>query len=286
MELDFTSLPDLPQVETLKQFAPEIWRNKEVRALWVEGSLALGTADRYSDVDLRLAVPATRLPDWATPDLLSLFEGRCVAHQRLFNQEEGILHHLMLDTGDMYDMGVQKVQRVSLREACRVLGCRDPELAVAFEKLAPASATSLRADPNPDTIRQVIVDFWLNTNKHRKVLYRGLDPMVIVGLQTERTTLLRLWTIHDSGRDSGTGRPTIHTLTPQVRSIGESGRNALEVLGAPAQTRVELLALIELHRDEVSRVGRKLADRYAFSYPEAVEATVRACWDEYMSPER
>ena len=286
MGLDFTFLPDLPQVETLKKVAHVIWRNEEVRALWIEGSFGQGTADRYSDVDLRLAVPASRFRQWETPDLTALFKGRCVAHQRLFPEEEAILHHVLLETGEMYDLGIQQIDRVVIHESCRVLGCRDPALSGNFKAPAAVSSGSLRTDPDPDSIRQVIVDFWLNSNKHRKVLYRGLDPMVVVGLQTERAILIRLWAIHASGLDSGTVKPNIHTLTPQVRSIGKTARNALEVLGAPVRTRGELRALIERHRDEVARVGRALAAQYAFSYPEVVEETVRAGWDEFLSTER
>ncbi len=286
MGLNFTFLPDLPQVETLKQVAQEIWSNEDVRALWIEGSFGQGTADRYSDVDFRLAVPAARFRKWETPDFPALFKGLCIAQQRLFPQEEAILHHILLETGEMYDLGIQRIDRIALHGTSRLLGCRDSALAGDFKESAVVSSGSLRTDPDPGTVRQVIVDFWLYSNKHSKVMYRGLDPMVVVGLQTERAILIRLWAIHASGLDTGTARPTIHTLTPQVRSIGRTGRNALEVLGAPAQTRGELRALIERHRDEVARVGRALAVRYAFCYPDAVEETVRAGWDEFLSTDR
>ena len=239
MGLDFTFLPDLPQVETLKRVAPEIWSNEEVRALWLEGSFGLGSADRYSDVDLRLAVPAARFRKWESPDFTALFKGLCIAHQRLFPQEEAILHHVMLETGEMYDLGIQRIDRLALH-ASRLLGCRDPALRV--QEARRCIDRIVRSDPDPGSMRQVIVDFWLNSNKHRKVLNRGLDPMVVVGLQTERAILIRLWAIHASGLDTSTAKPTIHTLTPQIRSIDETGRNALEVLGAPVRTRGELKA--------------------------------------------
>ncbi|MCY3556434.1 MAG: hypothetical protein OXH56_14060 [Gemmatimonadetes bacterium] len=289
MDLDFSFLPDLPQIETLKQVAPAIWSNEDVGALWIEGSFGQGTADRYSDVDLRLAVPAARFRKWETPDFAALFKGLCIAHQQLFSQEEAILHHVLLETGEMYDLGIQRVDRLALHGTSHLLGCRDPALADSFTEPAAVSAAvssePIRSDPDPDSVRQVIVDFWINSNKHHKVLYRGLDPMVVVGLQIERAILIRLWAIHASGRDLGAVTPTIHTLTPQIRSIVETGSNALEVLGAPVRTRGELRALIERHRDEVARVGRALAEQYAFGYPEVVEDTVRAGWDEFLSTE-
>ena len=290
MGLDFTFLPDLPQVETLKRVAPEIWSNEEVRALWLEGSFGLGSADRYSDVDLRLAVPAARFRKWESPDFTALFKGLCIAHQRLFPQEEAILHHVMLKTGEMYDLGIQRLDRLAIHASSRLLGCREPPLTGYFKDPAAVSSAvstgSLHSNPDPGSIRQVILDFWLNSNKHRKVLNRGLDPMVVVGLQTERAILIRLWAIQASGLDTSTAKPTIHTLTPQIRSIDETGINALEVLGAPVRTRGELKALIERHRDEVARVGRALAERYDFCYPDVAEETVRAGWNAFLSTDR
>ena len=286
MELDFSFLPDLPQIKILKRIATNIWRNEEVRAIWVEGSFGQGTADLYSDVDLRLAVPAARLKEWETPDLTALFEGKCIAHQHIFKHEDRILLHLLLDTGDMYDLGIQEVQQVSPGEVCLVLGCRDAALAKTITESENAPPTSPFTDPDPEHVRQVIIDFWLRSNKHRKIFYRGLDPMVILGLQNERTILMRLWTIHATGQDTGALRPSIHSLTPQVRSIVEFHDNPLEILGAPGRSRQELLGLIELHQNEVSRVGRTLAERYAFEYPEHVEAAIRNCWHDFKSQDQ
>lgn len=286
MKLRFSSLPDSAQIATLKQIASNLWRNQEVRAIWVEGSVALGTADPYSDVDLRLAVPPDRLRTWETPDLTAYFENRCIACQRLFHSDEGILLHLLLDTGEMYDLGIQAVQQVSPCESTVVLGCRDPELAAKLAESPDNSTESRYKEPDPALIRQVIVEFWLNSHKHRKVLYRGLDPMVILGLHAERTVLVRLWAIHASGRDYGTMRPTIHSLTPQVRSAMDMVQNPLGILGGPGRSREELIETITRHRDEVSLVGRALAERYAFDYPEDVEETVRTCWREFVQPDR
>ena len=283
MELDFSSLPDLAQIIPLKRIATNLWGKEEVQAIWVEGSFGQGTADLYSDVDLRIAVTADSLHAWETPDIELLFDGRCIAHQRLFLKKEGILFHVMLDTGGLYDLGIQAVQQVSPDKACIVLGCRNSALAGAFSESNDAKPQSRFTDPDPSLIRQAIVEFWLHTHKHAKVLFRELDAMLIVGLQIEREILLRLWAIHATGQDAGAGRPTIHSLTPQVRSIVAIRPRPLDVLGAPGRTRPELIESIELHRDEVASIGRTLASKYGFVYPEIVEATVRAGWHDFVS---
>jgi predicted nucleotidyltransferase len=65
-------LPDLPQSDLLRQLATGLWQAKGVVALWLGGSLATGAADRYSDVDVYLAVDPEARRDWMEPDLDAL----------------------------------------------------------------------------------------------------------------------------------------------------------------------------------------------------------------------
>lgn len=48
--------PDSPQVQLIKSARAALERDAKVVAAWIGGSIAAGTADRWSDVDLRLAV--------------------------------------------------------------------------------------------------------------------------------------------------------------------------------------------------------------------------------------
>lgn len=281
--MEFETLPDLPQVKVLKRIVSRLWSREEVQAVWIGGSFGQGNADLYSDVDLRVAVLSTHVDDWTDLDLPLLFEGRCVAHTRSPFTECGILHHLILDNGDLYDVWVQDVQKVEVHGPCRVLGCRDPKLAGVLRESAGSAVATDRPPPDAHKLRQDIVGFWMNSHKHRKVLHRGLDPLAIVGLQAERTLLLRLWSLDAGGYDSDDRQPSIHTLSAQVRSSIKSKEHMLEIMGAPGRTRSELLRLIELHRDEVSRMGRDLAKRYSYDYPAELERTVRAGWVEFLS---
>lgn len=281
--MDFEALPDLPQIKILMRIVSRLWSKEEVRAVWIGGSFGRGNADQYSDVDLRVAVHSAHVEDWTDLDLPVLFEGRCIEHKRTSLTECGILHHLILDTGDLYDLWVQDIQKVSADEPCKVLGCRDPRLADVLWKSAGSANPAQRPPPDSDKLRLEIVDFWINSHKHRKVLHRGLDPLVIVGLQAERALLLRLWAIQADDCEPGDRQPSIHTLSDQVRTLGESKTHMLKILGAPGRTRSELSSLIELHREEVSRAGRDLAKRYSYEYPTELERTVRACWRDFLA---
>ena len=75
----------------------------------------------------------------------------------------------------------------------------------------------------------------------------------------------RLWYVAATGRDQGTQRPTIHTLTPQAQAVMEMfGTHSLETLGA----------------------GRQLAATLGFEYPDALEQTVRASWKRYLEGQK
>ncbi|MDE2729563.1 MAG: hypothetical protein OXI19_16175 [Gemmatimonadota bacterium] len=281
--MDFEALPDLPQVKILMRIVSRLWSKEEVMAVWIGGSFGQGNADQYSDVDLRVAVHSAHVEDWTDLDLPVLFEGRCVEHKRASFTESGILHHLILDTGDLYDLWVQDIQMVSVDEPRKVLGCRDPRLLDVLRESAGSAVPAQGPSPDADKLRMEIVDFWMNSHKHRKVLHRGLDPLVIVGLQEERALMLRLWALQADDYEPVDRKPSIHALSDQVRSLIESKTHMLKIMGAPGRTRSELLSLIELHRDEVSRTGRDLAKRYSYAYPAELERTVRACWRDFLS---
>ncbi|MDE2847109.1 MAG: hypothetical protein OXO51_10410 [Gemmatimonadota bacterium] len=281
--MDFEALQDLPQIKILMRIVSRLWSKEEVKAVWIGGSFGQGNADLYSDVDLRIAVLSAHVEDWKDLDLQVLFEGRCIAHKLVFFAECGFIHHLILDTGDQYDLWVQDVQMVSVNEPRKVLGCRDPKLADVLRKSAGSVIPAQRPSPDADKLRMEIVDFWMNSHKHRKVLHRGLDPLVIVGFQAERALLLRLWALQADDYEPGDRQPSIHTLSDQVRSLIESKKHMLTIMGAPGRTRSELLSLIELHREEVSRTGRDFAKRYSYVYPAELERTVRACWRDFLS---
>jgi len=55
-ELAFDALPDRPQLRPLIPFANAVWQWPAVVALWIGGSMARGNSDRYSDVDVVVAV--------------------------------------------------------------------------------------------------------------------------------------------------------------------------------------------------------------------------------------
>jgi len=279
--LAFEKLPNLPQVVTLKRLATCLWAEHDVVALWLGGSFACGKADEYSDVDLRVAVQPEAEERWRQPDLQSLFGGE-VAGCTPFPLGGGLLHHLALTNGDIYDLWIQTTEEAPSQEAAFVLGCRDEAFEQKLREIEPSPAAEL-VPANPAAVRQLVASFWINSLKHRKVLHRGLDLVAQTGVGMERALLQRLWFIAATGRDGASPRPTIHTLTELDQVVmGAQGMHGLSVTGAPLTSRSEIMRAIEVNRDEVAVVGRHLAANMGFEYPEALERTVRETWRQYL----
>ncbi len=281
--LDMEVLPYLPQLEALKEAAPRIWECPEVVALWIGGSIARGNADCYSDVDLRVAVLPEALEAWRHLELNALFAQSCVAHVLLEFGEGAFLHHLVLETGDIYDVWVQSATKAVHDEFILTLACRDENFAAKLRE--PECEPVPSPQPaNPETVRGLLEHFWLNTHKHRKVLHRGLHLLALTGLHNDRQLLLRLWYIQVTGNDCGEMRTqTIHGLTHLMQTVEQArGKEALQVLGASLATDDDICRAIEQLREQVTQAGQILAETFKFDYPDAMERTARRGWQEFL----
>lgn len=283
--MDFAALealPSLPQVAALRRMVSALWTQGDVAALWLGGSFARGEADADSDLDLRVAVAPDRLPAWAELDPVLLLKEPVVGVQKM-GWGGTAFYHVVLENGVIVDLLVQASDQAPPEDYTLTLACRDD----AFGALLAQAHLPPSEEPaaNPETIRQAVVDFWIGSHKHAKVIGRGLDPIVLFGLGLELSPLMRLWYVAATGRDLGKQRATIHTMTRTVRAI-EAGPDALQtlrVLGTPRLTASDRLRAVEISRDEVARVGRRLAARLGFAYPEALEQTVRDSWLRFLA---
>jgi hypothetical protein len=283
-ELRLDLLPSLPQSQTVRMLAPRLWQDERVLALWLGGSFANGTADPYSDIDLRVAVPPAELGRWEAPDLGALLGAPPLAEHLLRLGAESFLHHLVLTNGDILDLLIQSAAVVPSVEPTLVLGCRDE----GFVDLLVASSHPSESEAVPVTgelVRRLIVELWVNSHKHRKVLYRQLDLTFPAATYFNWQTLMRLWFIAATGRDVSPEHYTgIHGLTELVRAVeGKYGREALALCGAPTRTHEEICAAIERYQEVIAELGRTLAERYGCEYPAELEAVTRRQWQAFRA---
>ncbi|MGI4787572.1 MAG: nucleotidyltransferase family protein [Janthinobacterium lividum] len=277
----FDALPPLPQVATLRRITDALWAREEVLALWLGGSFARGAADEFSDLDLRVAVREDSLDFWSSCDLSALL-GEVVVGQ----SGGTVFHQLVLGDGIILDLLVQSVEKDPPLDYTLILGCRDRTFGDLLAQAKLPGTESLEA-ADPKAICGAITDFWIGSHKHVKMLHRELDLLILFGLGIEQSVLIRLWYVAATGRDQGTQRATIHTLTPTMRAITATfGAHSLETLGTPRGNRADVIRAIECNRNEVAAVGRRLAELLGFEYPEALEQTVRETWRQYLTVER
>ncbi len=285
-DLRLDALPPLPQSETIRAIAPGLWRDERVVAIWLGGSLAAGTADEYSDIDMRLAVAPSDLSGWEKPDFEAFLGAAPLAQQFLRFDKDSFLHHLILRNGNILDLLIQSVEVNPDAEATLVLGCRSDEFARRLDASKHAPAPE-RAPVTSEAVRDLIVSFWVNSHKHRKVLHRHLDLMFPAAAYANWHMLMRLWYIEATGYDTSSSHFTgIHGLTELVRAVEQTqGAEALALCGMPTRTRDEIYAVIERPREIVAELGRRLAERYGFEYPAELEEVARRDWSAFRAAE-
>ena len=281
MELSSTllaNLPDLPQAKYIRHAAQALGPRQDVHAFWLGGSFARGDADLFSDVDMRIAVAGDTIGAWREPDWAVLLSDTVVGQQLLPFAETSFLHHLIVSQGTIIDFFVQSVDHPISRDAQLIIKYNDPSLRDRIRAAdRPERADLPQADPHQ--LKAAIEEFWIISHKHAKVLFRNLNVLTLAGIEFERALLTRLWYASLTGKDLGKQRPTVHLFTQAVRTLQEQlGSKALSVLGASLATRGDLLSWISLVRDEIAAVGRNLAAKHGFAYPEALEQTVRQSW--------
>ena len=283
-ELRLEGLPNLPQAATVRALAERIWANARVVALWLGGSLASGAGDQYSDIDLRLALAPDDLPAWEACDLAALLNGAPLAHQFIRFGPGAYLRHLIAPNGDILDLVVRSVEIPPEDEPSLVLGCRDDAYAalLTVHDCAPASQD---VPATAEGVRELLEAFWVNSHKHRKVLHRNLDLMFPAAMHANWRMLMTLWHIAATGNETSARHFSgIHGLTELVRGVESTyGSEPLATIGAPIRTREEICAVIERDQEVVAQLGRQLAARYHFAYPEALERTVRAAWAAFRA---
>ncbi|HEX5157519.1 MAG TPA: nucleotidyltransferase domain-containing protein [Ktedonobacterales bacterium] len=283
-DLRLDNLPPLPQSQAIRMLVPKLWQNEQVVAIWLGGSLAAGTGDPYSDIDLRVAVPPEVLSDWEASDLHTILDGPALARQLVKLGDSAFIHHMILQGGDILDLLVQSSEAAPGNEPVLILGCRDDALA---KRLASSDQTpeAARTPVTSEAVRELVVAFWVNSHKHRKVLHRGLDLMFPAASYANWYMLMRMWYIDATSCDTSSYHFSgIHGLTELVHAVESvNGMEPLTLCGAPTQTREEICDAIERYQETVSLLGRRLAERYGFEYPAELENIVRRDWKAFRA---
>jgi len=292
-DLTLDQLPNLPQISTLSTLVTKLWQRDDIIALWLGGSFATGKADRYSDVDLRLAVSPEAMSYWVAPDFNYLFDGQLLLSKTSTTKidvgdEQAALHHPILTNGELYDVWVQTPTHKLHQEPKLVLGCRDTMLAQQLAK--PNHEPRLEFDEvDPATLRNAIEQYWVNHPKNQKVVYRNLHMLWRDGSYLFGGIWLRLKFILATGKDCGnvTFPPmTIHKVTPVITTLREAyGDSLLETISSASRNQFETIAAMERLSVAIAQDGRAVAHRFGFEYPAEIEMSMLKSWAEFKERE-
>jgi predicted nucleotidyltransferase len=251
-------LSDVPQLERLPAILSNLEQDQNITAIWLGGSLATGTPDEHSDIDLRLAVSAESFNLEMLPTALQELERESMLIRHSSFGEGTAWHYLMLPDASIWDVLIYRDSREPFPEFRRVIQANNDWA----KKLEGGSDPSVEFLPlETAAVIAVLEQFWLDWRKHLKVLARGRQNVVWMGLNHSRHQLTRLKFMLETGCDCGpTERLTIHNLLPVSQAVSS---------WSAATLGLEELAM------EASTLGHVLAERHGFEYPETVECAAR-----------
>ena len=191
----------LPQFAILPDIVEHLLRLDFVEQVYLSGSLGRGRGDRYSDVDLQVAVAGT-FSDFLDPAALEEVLGApplALKHIRLGPYQW--LHNMILTDGTMLDLvcrtDIDSVDTASWTalnaQEWPPSGPADPNRETAW---TPQTATAAE-------VTEAAELFWVTIHKHRRGLIRRQDLAIWTGIRYSIYDLLRLQFIAATGRDPG-----------------------------------------------------------------------------------
>jgi predicted nucleotidyltransferase len=252
----------LMQHAFIEEFTEHAAAHPGILAVWLEGSFGRGNADRYSDVDLHVLVPAAEKAAFQAESEAWLSAIRpLVLCKRMF---DGDMINAMTMDGLRLDVWIHAGERIALNDrAVRVLVDKGYHLDLATPDAFPSDAAALAA-----ALAAHITEFWRMISLLPTVIGRGELIVTFQGVGFELMPLSEvLMAQAGTQREAGVKRLNDFLLDETRRELEAALR--MEGLSRESLVRVNL-RLAELMR----RAGPQVAAAYGFAYPHALEQTV------------
>ncbi len=196
--MDMTALP---QLAILPNLVGRLLRLDFVDEVYLSGSLGRGQGDRYSDVDLQVAV-AHNFSDFLSPTILAGLLGDPPLALKQINLGPHLwLHNMILADGTMLDLVCRTdIESVDTGQWTRLDGREWPPADLEVPK--PSSAWAPQA-ATADAVSEAVELFWVTIHKHRRGLIRQQDLAIWTGIRYSICHLLRLQFIAATNCDPG-----------------------------------------------------------------------------------
>ena len=252
------------QRDVVAHVLANLQREPGIRTIGLGGSLARGTADAYSDVDLTVRVDATCMRDvWR-------HRHRIVAIPRVpvldldhqWGDPAVVSYAALYETGVYLDLTFMEGEGLAAPEAVLLWSSPGPNP----DQSPPGDA---RVDIHTDPFEDALHMFWIGSPLCAKYLVRHELWTAHWFLESRRAAFLKAWRLVHAPSRVEWGWSKVHEDMPaSVLDLLAATVTPLEY-AQMAQALLNLTALMTRH-------GPELADAYGGSYPNAAASTVAA----------
>jgi predicted nucleotidyltransferase len=248
--------------ELFEQVAKAGARDERVRAMWLSGSLARGTADRASDLDVLVAVSDDAHDEFATgwQDWLASITPTVIARPLPFLP------------GSFFSVTPQRMRLdVVVERVSQLPASFFRERTVVFDRdqldaTVPAPAPA--AGPDQQRVAELVEEFFRDHGMFNVVVEREDWLLGLEALHVMRTLLYRLYVEANAPLPASGVKRWSDKLTPEQRAV-------LEGLPTGSASRDELIAAIDTTGCTFVREARPICARLGVPWPDALEqATV------------
>lgn len=266
--MDFCNVPGFgdealqPQWDVMTPVVDHLVHEASVRTIYLEGSLARGTADAYSDVDLLVSLDGQKMRDLWThrhhiahipqPTILDL------DHQ--WGDPSALSYAVLYETGVYLDLTFVESPHVPTSDAIVLWSATDPTAAIERPHDMPVLSS---LDPMDDTLRM----FWIGSPLCAKYLLRHQLWTAHWFVESRRTLFLQAWRLAHTPSRADWGWSKVDEDLPGT--VLDELAKTVTPLDSPAlaQALVDLMTMMEHY-------GPQLAETYGTAYPAASAAAV------------
>ena len=233
-----------------------------VRAIYLEGSLARGTADAYSDVDLFVSLDAQGMHDiWEHRQHIAN-----IPHPTIFDLDHqwgdpsALSYAVLYEIGVYLDLTFVESIHIPTSDAVVLWSAIDSVAAIDRPNDAPIISP---LDPMDDSLRM----FWIGSLLCAKYLVRRQLWTALWFIESRRTLLLKVWRLAHTPSRADWGWSKVHEDLPPT--VLDDLVKTVTPLDYPAlvQALVDLMAMMEHY-------GPQLAETYGLAYPKAPATAV------------
>lgn len=262
------TLPGLegPVLEPHREVAVGVIRNLTraagVRAIYLEGSLARGTADAYSDVDILVILDSgCRQELWNhRHQIVEIPPDRILDLDHQWGAPSMLSYAVLYETGVYLDLTLVESPHVPSHDAALMWSATTP----AADGDGPLEGSlNIPLDSMDDTLRM----FWMGSPLCAKYLVRRQLWTALWFVESRRALFLKAWRLAHTPSRADWGFTKVHEDVP--KEILNALALTVTPLGyaALANSLVGLMSLMQHY-------GPQLAQRYGVEYPEIPAATI------------